>query len=234
MKILLTGAAGFIGTHIRAQALDRGHQVVALDAYLPQAHGPGSAHDTGIERLDLRHDRLDDVLDGVDVVCHQAAMVGNGVDAQDLPGYAGHNDLGTAVLLAAMARAGNRLLVLASSMVVYGEGRYRCPEHGDVVPLERTGADLDAGVFDPRYPVCKSVTEWATVGEDAPIRPRSSYAVSKVAQEQYAAAWARLEGGRCVALRYHNVYGPRMPADTPYSGVAAVFRSALERGEPPS
>ncbi len=178
-------------------------------------------------------DLLDRLLPGVDVVCHQSAMVGNGIDAQDLPGFAAHNDLGTAVLLAAMARAGVRRLVLASSMVVYGEGRYTCPVDGDVVPLPRRREDLDAGAFDPRCPVCDRQVGWDLVGEDAPIRPRSSYAVSKVAQEQYADAWATLEQGRCVALRYHNVYGPDMPADTPYAGVAAIFRSALERGEGP-
>ena len=234
MRLLVTGAAGFIGGRVADLLRESGHDVVAADVLLDTAHPADASLPDGVQRLDVRDaDGLDRLLPGVDLVCHQAAMVGNGVDAQDLPGYAGHNDLGTAVLLAAMARAGTRLLVLASSMVVYGEGRYVCPEHGDVLPLERTPDDLDAGVFDPRCPICKVVTGWATVGEDAPIRPRSSYAVSKVAQEQYAAAWARLEGGRCIALRYHNVYGPRMPADTPYSGVAAVFRSALERGEPP-
>ena len=148
----------------------------------------------GVERADVRDaDVLDRLLGDVEVVCHQAAMVGNGVDAQDLPGYASHNDVGTAVLLAAMARAGVERLVLASSMVVYGEGRYACPTHGDVVPLSRRRADLDAGVFDPRCPRCDALLGWALVAEDTPVRPRSSYAVSKVAQEHYADAWATLE-----------------------------------------
>ncbi|WP_332662792.1 NAD-dependent epimerase/dehydratase family protein [Aeromicrobium sp.] len=233
MKILLTGAAGFIGTHIRGQAMERGHEVVALDAYLPQAHGAGSTHDSGIERLDLRHDRLDEVLDGIDVVCHQAAMVGNGVDAQDLPDYAEHNDAGTARLLAAMSRVGVRDLVLASSMVVYGDGRYSCPVDGDVPPAMRQEADLAAGRFDPRCPACGGEITWQEIGEDAPFFPRTSYAASKVAQEHYAGAWCTLDGARTIALRYHNVYGPGMPADTPYAGVAAIFRSAIARGEAP-
>ncbi len=234
MRVLLTGAAGFIGGHIAGLLRHEGHDVVALDAMLDKAHLPTADLPVGVQRVDVRDGHaLDDPLVGVDAVCHQAAMVGNGVDAQDLPGYAAHNDLGTAELLAAMARAGVDRLVLASSMVVYGEGRYVCAEHGDVPPLPRRAPDLDGGVFDPRCPRCDALLGWALVDESAPIRPRSSYAVSKVAQEQYATAWATLEAGRCVALRYHNAYGPHMPADTPYSGVAAVFRSALERGAAP-
>ena len=233
MKVLLTGAAGFIGSRIAGLAGEQGHDVVALDAYLPAAHGPDRSDDDGVLRLDLRTDRLDDVLADVDAVCHQAAMVGNGVDAQDLPSYAGNNDLGTAELLAAMARTGVADLVLASSMVVYGDGRYDCPEHGDVPPAPRREDDLAAGRFDPRCPHCDGDITWRRIGEDTPFRPRTSYAASKVAQEHYADAWCTLQGGRTIALRYHNVYGPGMPADTPYAGVAAIFRSALARGEAP-
>ncbi|AXT86609.1 NAD-dependent dehydratase [Aeromicrobium sp. A1-2] len=232
MKILLTGAAGFIGTHIAGQARERGHEVVALDAFLPQAHGDGP-RPVGFAMLDLRHDVLDEILDGVDVVCHQAAMVGNGVDAQDLPDYAEHNDAGTARLLAAMARVGIKDLVLASSMVVYGDGRYTCPVDGDVPPAVRREDDLAAGRYDPRCPVCDGEIAWREIAEDTAFLPRTSYAASKVAQEHYAGAWCTLEGARTIALRYHNVYGPGMPADTPYAGVAAIFRSAIARGEAP-
>ncbi|MEV7397519.1 NAD-dependent epimerase/dehydratase family protein [Aeromicrobium sp. NPDC092404] len=233
MRILLTGAAGFIGGHIRSRAVERGHEVVALDAYLPQAHGSGGAHDSTIRRLDLRHDPLDEVLEGIDAVCHQAAMVGNGVDAQDLPDYAEHNDAGTARLLAAMSRAGVRDLVLASSMVVYGDGRYTCPADGDVPPATRGVEDLASGRYDPRCPVCAGEIAWRAISEDTPFLPRTSYAASKVAQEHYAGAWCTLDDARAIALRYHNVYGPGMPADTPYAGVAAIFRSAIARGEAP-
>ncbi len=233
MRILLTGAAGFIGTHIGRIATERGHDVVRLDAFLPQAHGEGVDIPDDVARLDIRTADLDEILDGIDVVCHQAAVVGNGVDAQDLPAYADHNDHGTARLLAAMARTGVRDLVLASSMVVYGDGRYTCPEHGDVPPAVRRVDDLDAGRFDPRCPVCDGEITWRLINEDTPFLPRTSYAASKVAQEHYASAWCTLENARAIALRYHNVYGPGMPADTPYAGVAAIFRSAIERGEAP-
>lgn len=234
MKVLLTGAAGFIGGHIAAAAVDAGHEVTGLDAMLPQAHGTGAALPDAVVRADIRKPGdLDRLLAGIDVVCHQAATVGNGVDAQDLPAYAGHNDLGTATLLAAMARAGTRSLVLASSMVVYGDGRYTCGRHGDVAPSPRIESDLVQGLFDPRCPQCGSSIEPRLIDEAAPFAPRTGYAASKVAQEHYAQAWCTLESSRAIALRYHNAYGPGMPADTPYSGVAAIFRSALEHGKPP-
>lgn len=234
MRVLLTGAAGFIGSRIRAALTAAGHEVIAIDAMLSAAHGDTSAPPEGVLEVDVRDaSGLASLLPGVDVVCHQAAVVGAGVDAADAPNYGSHNDFGTTVLLAEMFAAGCRRLVLASSMVVYGQGGYDCPEHGAVDPLARTRADLDAGVFDHKCPIGGEPLRWRLVGEDAPLRPRSLYAASKVAQEHYALAWAEATGGSVVALRYHNVYGPHMPRDTPYSGVAAIFRSSIERGEPP-
>jgi len=230
----LTGAAGFIGTRISEALLKAGHEVVGVDAMLPAAHGPNPQLPEGCRRVDVRDaDALAPLLKGVDLVCHQAAMVGAGVDAADAPVYAGHNDFATTVLLAQMFAAGVDRLVLASSMVVYGQGRYHCAEHGEVDPLPRRRADLEAGAFEHRCPVGGEELSWRLVDEDAPLRPRSLYAAGKTAQEHYALAWSEATSGSVVALRYHNVYGPGMPSDTPYSGVAAIFRSALEKGEPP-
>jgi dTDP-L-rhamnose 4-epimerase len=232
--VLLTGAAGFIGTRVGVKLREAGHEVVGLDAMLSAAHGATSQPPDGVYEVDVRDAAgLGALLDGVDVVCHQAAVVGAGVNAADAPSYGSHNDYGTAVLLAEMFAAGCRKLVLASSMVVYGQGRYDCPEHGPVDPLPRTREDLDSGVFEHRCPVGGEQLQWRLVGEDEPLRPRSLYAASKTAQEHYALAWAESTGGSVVALRYHNVYGPHMPRDTPYSGVAAIFRSGLESGDVP-
>ncbi|MBA2553943.1 MAG: NAD-dependent epimerase/dehydratase family protein [Geodermatophilaceae bacterium] len=234
MRILLTGAAGFIGGTVWGTLEARGHEVVALDALIPQAHGTtsGKGADERIHRVDVRDAAgLRGLLTGVDVVCHQAAMVGAGVTPADLPLFAGHNDLGTAVLLAEMSSSGIDKIVFASSMVVYGDGRYVCPEHGDQPATARSIEALEAGRFEVGCPVCGTAMGWALVDEDARLLPRSSYAASKVAQEHYASAWARQLPGSAIGLRYHNVYGPHMPADTPYSGVAAMFRSALARGE---
>ena len=127
MRVLLTGAAGFIGSRVDAALRAAGHDVVALDVLLPAAHGPNAVLPQGCRRVDVRDgDALDPLLDGVDLVCHQAAMVGAGVDAADAPAYGGHNDFATTVLLARMFAAGIRRLVLASSMVVYGPGHYAC------------------------------------------------------------------------------------------------------------
>jgi dTDP-L-rhamnose 4-epimerase len=132
-----------------------------------------------------------------------------------------------------MEPAGVGRLTLASSMVVYGEGLGRCEMHGDVAPAPRRPEALAAGQFESSCPHCGSQLAPALVGEDAPLDPRNAYATSKLAQEFYAANWSRVTGGAVAALRYHNVYGPGMPRDTPYAGVASIFTSALRRGEAP-
>ncbi|GAA3785774.1 NAD-dependent epimerase/dehydratase family protein [Streptomyces coacervatus] len=221
MRVLVTGGAGFIGSQIMTALLARGHEPLVYDV-----HGDPAS--------DVRSPvSVRAALAGVDAVCHQAAMVGLGTGFADAAQYVSRNDLGTAVLLTAMAEAGVRRLVLAGSMVVYGEGRYECARHGVVRPGPRTVADLDAGRFEPPCPVCGAALLPGLVGEDAPVDPRNVYATTKLTQEHLAAAWARATGGRAVSLRYHNVYGPGMPRDTPYAGVASFFRSALARGEAP-
>ncbi|WUI03240.1 NAD-dependent epimerase/dehydratase family protein [Spirillospora sp. NBC_00431] len=226
MNVLLTGSAGFIGSHIAEALTAAGHHVRGLDLRPRPGDGDGVADVRDAAAVARR-------LDGVDAVCHQAAKVGLGVDVSDLPGYASANVQGTAVLLAEMARAGVRVLVLASSMVVYGEGAYTCGRHGPVRPGPRPEEDLRAGRFEPACPGCGRPLDPGTVAEDAPPGPRNAYADTKLAQEHLAASWARATGGTVAALRYHNVYGPRMPRDTPYAGVAAIFRSRLAGGRAP-
>lgn len=236
MILLVTGGAGFIGRAVVRLALDRGVRVRVLDSLRSDVHATSAPLPDDVEfvRGDVRDaDVLDRALAGVDVVCHQAAKVGLGVDLQDAPDYAGANVLGTAQLVAAMARAGTGGLVLASSMVVYGEGAYRDAAGRRRRPAPRTVADLDAGEFEPRDPETGEPLASGLVDEEDVLDPRNVYALTKLAQEHLATEWARSSGGRAALLRYHNVYGPEMPRDTPYAGVAAIFRSALARGEAP-
>lgn len=237
MRILLTGGAGFIGRHVVAVLLERGHEVRVLDSLRPDVHAGvlWQAPDTVQLNIgDVRDSAaVDAALNGIDAVVHLAAKVGLGVSVADLPDYAASNDVGTAEVLAGMSRAGVGQLVLASSMVVYGEGLGRCAEHGARSPGPRLEAALAAGHFEPPCPVCGRPLGTELVDESAPIDPRNAYATSKLAQELYASNWARATGGSVAAMRYHNVYGPGMPSDTPYAGVAAIFTSALRRREAP-
>jgi len=231
VRVLVTGGAGFIGSHVVDALVDGGHEALVVDLAEPAYANPSAEYtrgDVGDAAYVLR------LLPGVDAVCHQAARVGLGVDFADVSDYVRHNDAGTAALLWALhdAQFLGRL-VLASSMVVYGEGVARCATHGPLVPPPRAAGDLDAGRFDPRCPQCGADLTVERVTEDAPTDPRNVYAATKLHQEHLCAAFGREHGNDVVALRYHNVYGPRMPADTPYSGVAAIFLSALRAGRAP-
>jgi dTDP-L-rhamnose 4-epimerase len=226
-RVLITGGAGFIGSHIVDAALASGLDPVVLDRHRPHRdveHIRGDVRDPAVVQRAAAE---------ADLVCHQAAMVGLGVDLDDTPAYVAHNDLGTAVLLRALARAHPRRLVVASSMVVYGEGRYRCARHGVIVPAPRTPEDLRAGRFDPVCSACLEVLSPEPISEEAPTDPRNVYASTKLHQEHLARSFARETGVPVTLLRYHNVYGPRMPRDTPYAGVAALFADALAAGRAP-
>jgi dTDP-L-rhamnose 4-epimerase len=238
MRVLVTGGAGFIGKPVVAELIRRGHDVRVVDSFRRDVHHDGHTWTPpeGVELVagDVRDEAiLDHVLTGMDAVVHLAAKVGLGVGIADFPDYASTNDVGTAMVLAAMARKNIGRLTLASSMVVYGEGIGRCPEHGPTAPAPRLESALAAGNFDPPCPKCGRSLETQLVPEDAPLDPRSAYASSKVAQELYASNWARATGGSAAMMRYHNVYGLGLPRDTPYAGVAAIFMSALRKGVAP-
>jgi dTDP-L-rhamnose 4-epimerase len=230
MRVLVTGGGGFIGSHVVERLLAAGHEPAVIDR--------APAHVVkGVEltRADLADPGVSArVVQGADAVCHLAARVGLGLDFTDAPAYTRDNDHATAALLSALAaRRFRGRLVLSSSMVVYGEGGYRCERHGAVRPAARTLSDLEAGRFDPACPCCSKPLAWEAVPESAPLEPRSVYAATKVAQEHLCRVWSHETGASVVALRYHNVYGARLPQDTPYAGVAALFRDRLRQGRAP-
>jgi dTDP-L-rhamnose 4-epimerase len=221
VKVLLTGGAGFIGRPTAAALSRAGAEVSVFDRAL----------DPRDDVIDL--DQVCAAVRGCHAVVHLAAKVGLGVDLDDMDDYVRTNDLGSAIVLRAAAASGVRRLIYASSMVVYGEGAYACGRHGTIAPPPRTPADLSAGRFDPRCPVCGDDLVPGLVPESAPFDPRNTYAATKVHGEHLAGNWARETNGSVAALRFHNVYGPGLPIDTPYAGVAALFRSRLMHGEAP-
>jgi dTDP-L-rhamnose 4-epimerase len=239
-RVLVTGGAGFIGSHLVDALLARGDTVRVLDSLLEQAHPSGRARflspDAELVVGDLR-DRatVDRVLRDVTAVFHQAGMVGNGQSMYDVRRYVEVNVVGTATLLEAMLarRDQFRRLVVASSMVVYGDGAYRCPVHdrvaGVIRPLER----LRRGAWEPICPRCgEEVTPVATP-EDHPREPTSTYAISKRDQEELALVLGRAHGLPTVVLRYLNTYGSRQALGNPYTGVAAIIATRLLNGRPP-
>ncbi|SDP20489.1 dTDP-L-rhamnose 4-epimerase [Pedococcus dokdonensis] len=242
MRIVVTGGAGFIGTALLRALAATSREVVVLDSLRPDVHRDGGlAASARLSSLGVRlvvadvRDRSAVLaqVEGADAVVHLAAKVGLGVDLDDMDDYVSSNSLGTATVLRACHTAGVERVVQASSMVVYGEGAYECAQHGPVAPAPRTRDRLARGEFDPGCPVCGADLDPALVDEDAVLDPRNTYAATKVAQEQLGAVWARETGGSCTSLRLHNVYGPGMPRDTPYAGVAAIFWSAARRGTAP-
>ncbi len=237
MKILLTGGAGFIGRHVLAELIAKHHDVRIVDSLRADVHADQAwrpPHDVEFVQADVRDaTAMDEVLVGIDAVIHLAAKVGLGVHIGETPDYVSSNDYGTAEVLAAMARAKIGRLTLASSMVVYGEGIGRCAQHGPVSPGPRLDSAMAGGQFEPPCPVCGETLAPAMVTEGVPTDPRNVYATTKLAQELLSSNWARVTGGSVAAMRYHNVYGPGMPRDTPYAGVAAIFLSSLRKGLAP-
>jgi dTDP-L-rhamnose 4-epimerase len=238
--VLVTGGAGFIGSHLVDALLERGERVRVLDNLDELAHADGRpAHLSEHAELvvgDLR-DRatVDAALEGVDRVFHLGGVVGNGESMVKVRRAVDHNAGGTATLLEAVVARRERIrrLVAASSMVVYGEGSYRCPEHGRFHPPLRPPEQLRRRDWEPRCPECGAPAEPAPTSEDAPLRPTSVYGISKRAQEELVLVLGRAYGLESVALRYLNVYGPRQALGNPYTGVAAIFAARVLNGRRP-
>lgn len=238
MRYVITGGAGFIGSWVVDRLADAGHDVVVVDNLDPAAHGGRPNYlrdDVDYRWSDVRDaSTWQEAMDGVDGIAHLAGKVGLGVDFGDAADYVAHNDVGTVVGLTELhERSWSGRIVLASSMVVYGEGQYECPTHGSVRPGLRTPEALATGDFEPPCPICGSALEPRKIPETTPCEPRNVYAATKLHQEHLCEAFAVDHDVSVASMRFHNVYGPRMPQKTPYAGVASIFRSSLEAGERP-
>jgi dTDP-L-rhamnose 4-epimerase len=241
MNILITGGAGFIGTHLTRHLLERGHEVVVLDNFSPQIHA-------GTTELapDLRaHVRLmaGDVadpsllapaLEKAECVVHLAAETGTGQSMYEVARYEHTNLGGTALIYELLAKGKARKLqrmVVASSRAIYGEGAYRCGEHGIVYPLPRRSEEKKTGLFDPACPICGGACEMAPTPETAPLRPTSFYGLTKQVQEQMSLLFGSVLEIPTFALRYQNVYGPGQSLHNPYTGILAIFSNLARAGK---
>ena len=242
MRILVTGGAGFIGSHLVDALLADGHQVRVLDALVPQVHGAGAEWPAWLppEVEKLRGDVTDKAawetaLDGAEAVYHLAAEVGVGQSMYEIMRYVSANTAGTAVFLELLAsgRYPLRRLIVASSMSIYGEGAYQNISGAALAPGLRPAAQLERRAWDLFEP--GSAIPLAPVGtpEDKPLQPTSIYAITKRDQEEMCLAVGRAYRIPTVALRFFNVYGPRQALSNPYTGVAAIFSGRLLNGRPP-
>jgi dTDP-L-rhamnose 4-epimerase len=240
-QVLITGGAGFVGSHLADGLLRAGHRVRVLDDLTPQVHGnlrPDYLSDQ-VELLvgDVRdRDMLRDALDGVDVIFHFAAAVGVGQSMYEISRYMSVNTQGTAELLQALldSKSNPQKIVVASSMSIYGEGAYHCAHcNANVAPPVRQPAQLRAGQWDVFCPVCSGPLTPAPTREDKPSDLTSIYALSKRNQEEMCLIFGRTYGIPVAALRFFNIYGTRQALSNPYTGVAAIFASRLLNGLPP-
>jgi dTDP-L-rhamnose 4-epimerase len=246
VNILVTGGAGFIGSHLVDALVARGHHVRVYDSLVPQVHGTAVAEsqqppahlNPSAEFIygDVRdRETLRNALQDVEVIFHQAAEVGVGQSMYEITRYVEANTGGTAVLLELLASEPHQVqkVIVASSMSIYGEGAYACPNCGPVYPQLRPEAQLAQRDWEIYCSTCQAALAACPTPEEKPLFPTSIYAVSKMDQELMCLAIGQAYRVPVVALRYFNVYGPRQALSNPYTGVAAIFSARLLNGNRP-
>ena len=239
-NILVTGGAGFVGSHLVDGLLAAGHNVRVFDNITPQVHGDSVPGYLSREAELMRGDMQDApavrrALEGIDLVFHMAAAVGVGQSMYEISHYMGTNTQGTAILLQELLNRSSKVqkLVLASSMSIYGEGKYLCAQCGNMAPGLRANEQLKAKDWEMPCPNCREALTPIPTDETKPLQCSSIYALSKKDQEEMSLLFGRTYGLPVVALRFFNIYGPRQALSNPYTGVAAIFASRLLNGNRP-
>ena len=240
MKILVTGGAGFIGSHIVDSLVEGGHQVTVFDLLDPQVHGNSAPEYLNPKAKFVRGDvtKREDwmkVLEDTEIIFHNAAAVGTGQSMYQIEKYVKVNTLGTAIMLDLLVNKDFdvKKLIVASSMSIYGEGMYKCGDCGVVCPEHRPESQLKAKQWEPRCPSCGKTLKPIPTSEDKPLRPPNIYSITKKDQEEMCLSIGKAYGIPAVALRYFNVYGPRQSLNNPYTGVCAIFMSRIKNNHPP-
>jgi dTDP-L-rhamnose 4-epimerase len=240
-QVLITGGAGFVGSHLADGLLRAGHRVRALDDLTPQVHpaGPPDYLSSAVELIkgDVRDpNRLREALSGVDVIFHFAATVGVGQSMYEISRYMSVNTLGTAELLQTLldTQHAPEKLIVASSMSIYGEGQYVCSLCGQAAyPSVRPVSQLKSAQWELHCTGCSGVLAAVPTSETKPSELNSVYALSKRDQEELCLIYGRTYGIPVTALRFFNIYGTRQALSNPYTGVAAIFAARLINNQPP-
>ena len=239
-SVLVTGGAGFVGSHLVDALLRAGHKVRVFDNLTPQVHANQIPDYLSPEAELVIGNLCDeaavhDAVEGIEVIFHLGAAVGVGQSMYEISRYVQVNTLGTAVLLQEILNGKNKIekLVLASSMSIYGEGKHLCDNCGDVAPPLRSGEQLRLKEWETLCPKCSATAKPVPTDESKPLQCSSIYALSKKDQEEMCLLYGRTYGLPVVALRYFNIYGARQALTNPYTGVAAIFASRLLNGKPP-
>ncbi len=240
MKVLITGGAGFIGSHLVDLLVEGGHFVRILDNLDPQVHGGKAPEYLNKEAEFIRGDVRDLLtvkrcVDGMEAIYHFAAVVGVGQSQYEPVRYVDVNSAGTANLIQALIEKKPDIarLIVAGSMSVYGEGDGFCDEHGVVRPGARAMEDINNCLWEPRCPYCGKFVFSVPTGEVSTPAPTSVYAVTKLSQEQITLTAGETHHWPVTVLRFFNVYGARQSLSNPYTGVVAIFASRIKHGRPP-
>ena len=242
-NILITGGAGFIGSNMALQLIDKGYKITVLDNLSKQIHGENPESNSPlfqsikgkvnfIEGTVTSNDDWQKALKDQDAVIHLAAETGTGQSMYQVQKYVDVNIGGTAILLDILANTEHSIkkVIIASSRAIYGEGKYQCPNHGTVFPVERLDSEMSKGDFDCKCPICHEKLELLPTTEDSKIHPTSVYGITKQNQEQMVLTVCKSIGIAAVGYRYQNVYGPGQSLTNPYTGILSIFSTRIKNG----